>query len=153
MTLGGKISVLQYWHEDLNKMFFGGELGPALIVPLNDEDNESGENEAVFSPLSEPFLIQFNRRTLVNGDIFEDQFSEKILTILLHEMVHQYCEENWIESIDDRGNHTSEFADQAAAHGLTSGGYRLSEDARACIVERREVCADVFRILESEEGE
>ena len=121
---------LQYWHAELNKMFFNGELEPAIInwFPRNtDEDGIYAD----FFEQTKPFLIQFYIDLHGYIDIF-------LITILLHEMVHQYCSENHIDDTDGE-EHKAIFAEIAEQHGLREKGYALQESALKEIEKRLKV--------------
>lgn len=119
-------AALQYWHSRFNYMFFENALEPAIIrlKPANDEAT-TYDPDAEFIGSTEPFLINFYIDVSM-------ETAEYVLTVLLHEMVHQYCCENDIEDMND-DEHTEEFREVAEMCGLTIRGYALSEWARDAI--------------------
>jgi len=124
---------LQFWHAELNKLFFNGELEPAIIQcwEIPQEENEE-LIEAQLVPITDPFIIQFY------FDIENEDFLYTI-TVLLHEMVHQYCAEQGIEDINSiTDKHTRAFKKAAEEHGLMQGGYFLKEGAKSLIESRAE---------------
>lgn len=129
---------LQFWHAELNKLFFNGELEPAIIQcwKIPPEDNEN-QIEAQLVNITNPFIIQFY------FDIENENFLYTI-TVLLHEMVHQYCAEQGIEDmsiITDK--HTRAFKKAAEKHGLIQGGYALNDEAKTLIENRAKAVENV----------
>lgn len=116
---------LTYYHAALNFHFYGGELEPAIFTLVNFDDTDE-DITARFVDCTDPFLIEFNSDFIreCNDDIF-------ILTILLHEMAHEYCYLMDICDVDYDGNHTEEFVAAAEEHGLTFSGYKLTDAAHA----------------------
>lgn len=116
---------LTYYHAALNYHFFGGELEPGIF-----DFTDTGDGIAArFVEATEPFLFEYNEEFIneCNDEIF-------ILTILLHEMTHEYCYLMNICDIDEyTGDHSEEFAEAAEEHGLTFSGYKLTDEARAKI--------------------
>lgn len=123
-------AALQFFHAEFNYIFFEGKLEPAIIKVAT---RESDEDEAEFIGMCEPFLIVFY------GDISEESLTEYYLTVLLHEMVHQYCRENEIEDITEDFEHSEEFREEAEEHGLTQDGYILTPWAKETIAKRIEL--------------
>lgn len=145
-------AALQYWHSRFNYMFFQNELEPAIIIICQhcQEDNDSlGDiTEARFIGELEPYVIVFYDDTTAYT---EESTILYWLTVLLHEMIHQYCAQNGIIDIDElTGAHTDEFRDEAENHGLTARGYALSEYAANAIKKQMrlaDVVTDVARHL------
>lgn len=119
-------STMQYWHSKFNHMFFENALEPAIIkiYPGVEEDKEG--TQALFMGNLEPFVIAFYY------DISNAELTTYTLTVLLHEMVHQYCAENEIEDIDGF-EHSDDFREEAENHGLTMDGYALAAWAQDAI--------------------
>lgn len=135
-----KESWLQFWHAELNRTFFDGELEPALVHI--DTEWEQDDNEpplAIFCGRLNPFLITFYCDP-------SDMKEIEALEVLLHEMVHQYCAEHGIEDMDDSGEHSSEFYRAASMHGLVYHGAVLSAEARENLTQRIKVVDAVSRI-------
>lgn len=115
---------LTYYHAALNYHFFGGELEPAIFDITKKGDGIT----AAFVDVTDPFLIEFDEDFIneCNDDLF-------ILTILLHEMTHEYCYMFDICDIDENGDHSEEFVAAAEEHGLTFNGYKLTDEANTKI--------------------
>lgn len=123
-------ATLQYWHSRFNYMFFENALEPAIIRVYTDENIEYDEDtQADFIGALDPFAIRF---------FFDVSDSPMFtLTVLLHEMVHQYCRENGIEDIDGEDySHSDDFREAAEEHGLIMNGYKLAEWAQKAIEEQ-----------------
>lgn len=112
---------LMYFHSELNKVFFDGKLETAIVCHVPDVQGNDEGIEATTEETLEPFIIWFRR------DVSEDE-PVYVLTVLLHEMVHQYCTENGIEDMDG-WEHSDEFRYEAEEHGLQTSGYELTEEA------------------------
>jgi len=128
-----KILMLQFFHGELNRLFFKGKLESAIICPaiwLDEDDWPDGEVTASTYTETAVFFIQFNVIDLETSEDFDDDMF--LITVLLHEMVHQYCREEGVEDID----HGSNFVRRAVRHGLTQSGYKLTEQAKEKISER-----------------
>lgn len=127
-------AMLQYFHAWYNKELFNNELEPAMICVKNT-GGELPEIQAEFIRVTEPFVIRFNI------DVPEEEETEAdtiyYLTVLLHEMVHQYCEENDIDDTLD-GEHMEAFEEEAENRGLIQGGYRLSNEIKEKVIEQVE---------------
>lgn len=122
------IEQLQFFHAELNHMFFDGKLEPALVINPYDEEyylSYEDDTEADFVGTTDPFIIRFYFDVENHSDLYT-------VTVLLHEMIHQYCAENGIEDIN-LGEHTERFRDISILHGLDQGGYKLTADAEAKI--------------------
>ena len=125
-----KLEILQFLHAELNHLFFNGELEPAVIQSRYNEDEyfeDLDGTEAEILPMLEPWVIRFYCNLEENSDLY-------LITVLLHEMVHQYCAENEIEDTDDMG-HTDQFRAAAEAHGLENDGYKLTAAAEKQILQ------------------
>lgn len=121
---------LQFWHAELNRMFFDGKLEPALVRIVEADHTDSYDNPIMgqFMHQCDPYLIVFWYDPSKESDI-------DTLSVLLHEMIHQYCAENDIEDMED-GEHNSAFMLEAKQHGLAIGGCILSDEASKTIRER-----------------
>lgn len=115
-------SDLQYWHSKLNKKLFNNELEVAKIVVRESKIAEEEGTEAEFIEwYGKPYIAFYSLLT-------EDTISVYEITILLHEMVHQYCRQTGIVDIDENGKHNSKFKEVAEKHGLDQYGYHLQSD-------------------------
>jgi len=116
---------LQFWHAELNKMFFDGELETAYIRIGPEREDET---VAEFEERTVPFMITFfeGPATCLTDELFS-------IETLLHEMCHQYVREHELTEDDPHG---PEFVRVAESHGMKRGGYMLSDDARSRIGER-----------------
>lgn len=132
------LTELQYWHARLNYMFFDGQLEPAIMQRKEKVEDYDG-TEARFIDCTDPFIIEFYYDLEECGEELELY----TLTVLLHEMVHQYCREKEIEDVDEDGVHLEDFREEAARHGLTQDGYRLTDESK----EKIERGLEVYRIL------
>ena len=113
---------LTYYHAALNYTFFAGELEPAIFDFTEKDDGVT----ATFIDVTDPFLIEFDEEFINECD--DDIF---ILTIMLHEMIHEYCYMFDICDIDEYSDdHSEEFVEVAEDHGLTFNGYKLTDNAR-----------------------
>lgn len=119
------LAEMQYWHAKLNYMFFDGQLEPAIIQQKEKIEDDDGI-EARFIDCTDPFIIVFYN----DPEDREEGLELYTITVLLHEMIHQYCKENEIEDTDEYGVHLEEFREEAARHGLTQNGYRLTDEAK-----------------------
>jgi len=123
---------LQFWHAELNRLFFNGELEPALVhIDVADEHDDEEHPLAAFYGRFNPFMITFYYDPI-------DEDKARTLGVLLHEMTHQYCAEHDIEDMDENGEHSSEFYRIASEHGLIYHGAVLSDEARANLLQRIE---------------
>lgn len=115
-------------HALLNKRLFDGKLQEPEICFWDFEAEGHGEVMGMYLPnpcppvlTVKPCAILFSHLVL---DVVEEQETteaqnEKIVDTLLHEMIHQYCNENGIKDFDRaNGLHLEAFADAAEAHGL-----------------------------------
>lgn len=115
------ISFFYFWHETLNRIFFDGKLEAVIFKFYQDE-----EELAHIDTELEPFLIQVNESLLTKDEYF-------VITVILHEMIHQYSRENCIEDIDEFGEHNENFKHEATNHGLIMNGYKLTRKAKDII--------------------
>ena len=125
-----RIYMLQYFHSKLNEMLFDGKLNSAVIVPhiwLDEENYPTRDITATTVTEYSIPIIAFNVFDLEEDD---DMF---LITVLLHEMIHQCCSENEIEDIDEEGNHNKCFEEMASHHGLINNGYCLSHEIEEII--------------------
>lgn len=114
-------SNLQYWHSKLNKELFNNELEVAKIVIKDSEIAKEEGIEAEFIEwYSRPYIAFYSWS-------IEDDASVSIheITVLLHEMIHQYCRQEGIVDMDSNGEHNSTFSAVAEKHGLNRYGYQL----------------------------
>ena len=129
-------SALQYWHAELNRMFFGGQLEPVIIRTIRGTAFSDEEATAEFIENTDPFLICFYENDYDNA-YSSDMYT---LTVLLHEMCHQYVREN---DLEDNDMHGDVFKQVALDHGMKVNGYALSEEAQ----ERIEARLSAFKVL------
>lgn len=121
---------LQYWHEALNREFFNGGLRPAVIRIAISEELEGSGILAQCIPESTPALILFHYYPDKNNIL-------ETITILLHEMIHQYLDEYsklmegiGLIDVEKNGKHTQLFSMAAVTHGLNAEGKELLPGAR-----------------------
>ena len=110
---------LMFFHAMLNQEFFGGKLNPAIVKMAPGVRWKEDVHKATTYSGRYPTQIVFHT------DV-SDTEPLKVATVLLHEMVHQYCMENGISEED-----SDSFGQEAARHGMTAGGYELTEEARS----------------------
>ena len=124
---------LYYFHAVLNRLYFLNELEPVIIRVSGESDYEIDDDESMmanFVSMTDPFLIWFN------SELLSDDDEVYIITVLMHEMVHQYCAQWEIEDMLPEGSHSEAFKEAAADHGLTQGGYVLSSELKGFIEEK-----------------
>lgn len=117
-------AILAYWHGYLNLKYFNGELEPVIIAFISSGNRKGIESR--FIAQTQPFIIEFYD--------MEEEFdgykpSIYLLTVLFHEMIHQYAEQCGIEDTTD-GTHTKVFKEIAFDHGMAQDGYKLSEEIK-----------------------
>ena len=123
-----KIEELYYFHAFLNYKLFGGKLEAVIIKTFDDNDERNGDMILAQTETElDPFIIFIGKSVLESDPVFT-------LTVLLHEMVHQYNRQRGAEDIDyETGKHNATFGRVAKNHGLELGGYRLTEETRDMI--------------------
>lgn len=123
--------VLQYFHAALNKEIFNNELSPAIIRIESCLENEE-ETTACTYPDYSPCLITFflENKNETFGYMVNPVF---VITVLLHEMIHQYCHEKGIKDTEEDGTHLPIFEDIACKFGLEMRGYKLSDKTKQII--------------------
>lgn len=113
-------------HKKLNQALFDGQLKDVFIdvQNINTIDHE-GELYACYCRYPSPILtpLGMKNRAILFGHEFvkdvsrlqteEEQF-KFFLQVLLHEMIHQYCDENGIEE----GDHNENWREAAWTHEL-----------------------------------
>jgi len=134
MNMYQRESILQYWHSKLNKKLFNNELEVAKIIVRNDEEAVKNAEEGIEARYIDWYgrdYIVFYPYTWMaeepetDNETIEVPVSVYDVTVLLHEMVHQYCNQNGIDDIDLNGKHNENFREAAEKHGLTQYGYQL----------------------------
>lgn len=118
-----ELTKLYYFHGLINREYFDGRLEPVIFREFVSDDDVVAKVETCL----EPFIIWFNKENLEEDD---DIF---LITVLFHEMIHQYCGEHSIKDVAPDGTHLEVFTDIAIEHGLTHNGYGLSEDVEEFI--------------------
>lgn len=119
---------LYYFHSFLNYKLFKGKL-EAVIIKIFDDNDESNEDGVLAQVVKnvDPFIIFIGESLLESDPVFT-------MTVLLHEMIHQYNQQRGVEDIDERtGKHNSIFKRTAESHGLELNGYRLKAETRDMI--------------------
>lgn len=115
---------LYYFHAFLNHKFFNGKLEAVIIKTFDDSDDEM---LAKIETELDPFIIFIGNFSIEGDPVF-------LITVLLHEMIHQYNRQRGIEDVDcDTGKHNASFKRAARNHGLEMGGYRLTDEAMELI--------------------
>ena len=142
MEFERKIKTMRKFHKRINRDFFNGKLKNIALDIANTNKGQMPDNVAMFTPSA----LSVNRETLeasfVEKISFAHEFIEiiaeqktqreqafAIATVMLHEMIHQYCYEN---GLDDE-NHSGEWEKTAYEHGLISiyrNGKLIEEYAR-----------------------
>lgn len=124
-------AMLQYFHAWYNKELFNNELEPVIICANNTEEFKN--IQAQFINNFDPYTIAFNI------DVPEEEETESdtlyYLTVLLHEMVHQYCEENDIQDTL-YGKHLQAFIEEAENKGLVQNGYCLNDEIKERVIKQ-----------------
>lgn len=117
-------TALQYFHAYFNYKYFDNKLEPCVIKAKLDEGMANAEEVVEAATFTEtiPFMIRF-----YNDVMNEDPV--RLLEILLHEMIHQYCRENEIYDCDRDGTHLPVFKEIAEKHGLQMG-YILTDEKK-----------------------
>ena len=119
-----KLEELYYFHSFLNYKLFNGKLEP-VIFQIFDDDFEC---LAQIETNLDPFIIFIGKSVLPDTDpVFT-------LTILLHEMVHQYNRQREVEDVEPyTGEHNAVFKRTARSHGLEMDGYKLTDETKIMI--------------------
>lgn len=131
-----------------NTKLFGGELSPVLIT-LQRKRNARG----YFSP--DCFVTRNEESAEIheialNPDTFIDRTDKEIFSTLVHEMVHQWQQENGMK-LPKRAYHNSEWAEKMVEVGLmpsstgAEGGSRTGPKVTHYIIE-----GDSFDVLTDE---
>ena len=125
-----ELTDIYYFHSYLNWKLFKGKLEPVIIELFDFGDDKNLDNiEARIETDLDPFIIFMGNHLLK-----EDPIS--MITVLLHEMVHQYNRQRGYEDTEEwTGKHLAIFRRAAAAHGLEMGGYRLTAEMKEMIEE------------------
>lgn len=126
------ITGLQYFHAELNRLFFSNELKPVTVikVPPVKSEYEGLRISAFFEDRTDPYIIGFY-------DDPAEMPPLQAVRILLHEMIHQYRTEKFPEEEDlirNTPNHNDAFKKQELAHGIN--GETLTEAAEEIVTER-----------------
>ena len=129
-----KLEDLYYFHAFLNQKLFDGKL-EAVIIKRFDDSNDENDDMILGQIIEnlEPFVI-FIGDSLLKNDQDDPEGPIFTITVLLHEMIHQYSTENEIEDVDYyTGEHTEDFKSAAQSHGLTNNGYKMTDETRQMI--------------------
>lgn len=114
--------ILEQYSQDLekqfdyfNKLFFNGELSK---IPVSFENYSRGDRGAAgMYHLSTP------RRISLNADSFSSQSDKYIDSVLIHEMIHQWMDEN---NLDTKQHHSKTFKNKVDEINKISGNkYRV----------------------------
>ena len=131
LTRDQKIRFLQRLHNRLNNICFNGELKPVVIDIENlnkDETNISAiygarwkyNNDIMNEEMQKCIIFSLE---LIDDVSMQDKQSEQfylLASVLHHEMIHQYCDENGIEDRESPDNdHNQSWAKAAEEHGLS----------------------------------
>lgn len=126
---------LQYFHAALNMELFGGTLEAVIIQVIDINDVADTQAAYIGDKALKPCSMWFDP-LLVNTAIDDDD-RMYVLTVLLHEMVHQEIFELFlaglyaIEEYEDADGHGQIFIEHATAIGMTHNGYGLSDELRS----------------------
>ncbi|MBR6171571.1 MAG: hypothetical protein IKQ49_00135 [Eubacterium sp.] len=114
---------LQYAHSWLNQRYFDGRLQAAIIRFFPElAHNERGCEGVCVTTDTIPCIIEL----FINPEEYGSLVCKgHIITVLLHEMIHQYCSENDIDDTD----HNEAFVAEAEKRGMTRRGYVMTEPA------------------------
>ena len=121
---------LYYYHETINRLYFNGSLEAVIIKTKTD--NYDDPITASTETTSDPFIIWIDKDILRTSTSISDKLF--VLTVLFHEMIHQYNAENCVEDTDDSGEHLQEFVDSSYEHGMLQNGYALSDKVRDTLI-------------------
>ena len=129
-----KVEDLLYFHAFLNQKLFGGKLEAVIIKTFDDSDPDNEEMiQAQIITSLDPFVI-FIGESLLDEDPNDIENPIFTITVLLHEMIHQYNREHEIEDIDpDSFEHNELFRYAARHHGLIQSGYKMTDETRQMI--------------------
>lgn len=120
---------LYYFHAFLNYKLFKGKLEPVIIRIFDDDFEVSAQIETEL----DPFIIFMGKSLLESEPVFT-------ITVLLHEMVHQYNRQRGAEDVEAyTGEHNAVFKRVARSHGLQMDGYKLTDETRALIEKQLEL--------------
>ena len=140
-----KIEKLYYFHAWFNKRCFGGDLEPAIIKTFSGDEtfpDDPYSIEAQTTTYSDPIIIYFNS-DLFFTDIGSDPDEVKneelcFLTVLLHEMCHQYNAECGVCDVDFDGTHLDAFLEVSEGCGMVKSGYALGQELEKLVLEEME---------------
>lgn len=121
LSFSEKIDFLKVLHTELNNDLFGGELEE---IPIDIANLDPGKNRAwaIYRPALPPI---YNTAYILFDHGFLDYIehirtiqeqAERLTQIMLHEMIHQYCEEKNISA----DGHDEKWQEEALKHGLYS---------------------------------
>lgn len=120
---------LYYFHAFLNYKLFKGELEPVAIRFFDDNNSQDGTIATILTE-TDPFIICMDKSLLEGDPVFT-------ITILLHEMIHQYNRQREEEDIDEyTGEHNEIFKQAAEKKGMITGGYGLTAETKNLIEEQ-----------------
>ena len=122
---------LQFFHGEINRLFFNGELEAAIISIYYFDD---WNIVATTFTTTDPFIIAFNKSYIEESEETEDE-QTYYLTVLTHEMIHQWNAQEGIEDTYSDGTHTEDFL-QACNGILTQDGYELEDHAGKALKDR-----------------
>ena len=122
------LNKLYYFHEWLNVKYFDGKLEAAII--RDSQPCEWEDLTARIETETEPFIIWFN-----SEELKEEGNELYLITVLLHEMVHQYNRELGLLDVDEDGEHLEQFKETAVDHGLIQDGYALDPAVKNSIID------------------
>ena len=104
----------QFWHAELNRMLFDGRLEPCVMCVSSC----TGDLRAEFVPSTNPYLMSIYDEP--------EEADADALTVLLHEMCHEYIDQN--DLVNDE--HGPMFQSVARDHGMGGIGYSLADETR-----------------------
>lgn len=105
---------LEYGFEVLNRVYFGGELPPAVITIMSSKRTYGHFTVGRVWKAEEKRFNEIN----ISAEHLDREIGA-IMATLCHEMVHFYCQLNQIEDTSQNGRyHNKNFKREAEARGL-----------------------------------
>lgn len=149
MDAGKAQRFLQFFHGELNRLFFDGKL-EAAIISVKHTDTEQQDITASFVDGFDPVIIWFNKCYIEEECDYCTDDMMFLLTILLHEMFHQKNHQDGITDMTE-GEHNSNFKN--SVYGIMNlNGYGLEDSTSEIILQRLTQYLRTFNAVEKAES-
>lgn len=150
-----KIRALNRLHKRLNREFFDGKLNSKILIDIgmlgefNDSDVLGSFSHAAYAYSEKTGEVYRTESITISRELINELRESKtqrsqllcIATIMLHEMIHQYCYENGLPL-----DHGREFCKAAEEHGLISI-YEEERKIDEYLTEKASMIVSMYRTL------